>query len=214
MAEKDQNLKNTTKCCGILGIGPFILGLALFAAFGWFIYPKAMMEEQKQPIAFNHVIHVESVGMSCEDCHYLRADGTFSGVSTTEACAECHVDPVTDVPEEAYFIAEYVNKGVEIKDKWLIYQKQPDNVFFSHAAHNFETCTQCHEELYETPQDLCNQCHIDVASTTKPPAYFENRLSGYSKDTMMMSSCEACHANPGHYDGLTRASNACFVCHK
>lgn len=214
MEDKNKNLKGSTKSSRIWGIGSFILGLTLTSIFGWYVFPKAMMNEFKQPIAFNHVIHIENAGMSCEDCHYLREDGTFSGLPTTAACAECHSSPITENEEEIRFIAEYVDQGVEIKDKWRVYQKQPDNVFFSHAAHNFETCTQCHAELYETPQDLCNVCHIDIGSTTKPPVYKENKLSGYSENTMMMPTCEACHANPDHYDGLTRATNACFVCHK
>ncbi len=214
MEERNQNVKNPKKKCGFLCMAPFIIGLVAAAIFGWIIFPELMLEEKKQPIAFNHVIHIEGAGMTCEDCHYLREDGTFSGVPTTESCASCHASAITESPEEARFIAEYVDEGVEIKDKWLIYQKQPDNVYFSHAAHNFETCTMCHEDLYATPQDLCNACHLDVGSTTTPPIHRENRLSGYSEETMMMPTCEACHANPGHYDGVTRASNACFTCHK
>jgi len=214
MEDKNQNLEDSTKKSGIFGIGPFIVGLTVAAIFGWYIFPSVMTEEFKQPVAFNHVVHVENAGLSCDSCHYLRADGTFSGVPTTATCAECHSSPITENQEEQRFIAEYVDKGVEIKDKWLIYQKQPDNVFFSHAVHNFENCTQCHEELYETPQDLCNVCHLDVGSSTVPPVYKQNKLSGYSENTMMMPTCEACHANPDHYDGLTRATNACFVCHK
>ena len=214
MGDENQKSENSTKRCCFWGLWPFVVGLIAASIFGWCIFPETMLTEKKQPIAFNHVVHIENAGLSCEDCHYLREDGTFSGVPTTASCAECHSSPVTENLEEIRFIAEYVDKGVEIKDKWLVYQKQPDNVFFSHAAHSFENCTQCHAELFETPQDLCNVCHLDLGSSTEPPVYKENKLSGYSEDTMMMPTCEACHANPGHYDGVTRATNACFVCHK
>ncbi len=200
--------------CFFLDIGPFILGLALASAIGWHVYPELMLKQEKQPIEFNHVAHIENAGMACSDCHYIREDGTFSGAPTTASCAECHSGPITESAEEEKFIVKFVEANVEIKDKWKIYQKQPDNVFFSHAAHNFETCTMCHPDLYETPQDLCNECHLDVASTTKPPKYRENRISGYSEHTMMMPTCESCHANENHYDGMTRANNACFTCHK
>ena len=266
MGDENQNQEGSTKKSGVFGLGPFILGLTVAAIFGWYVFPEAMTEEFKQPIAFNHAIHTEDAGLTCDACHYLREDGTFSGVPTTASCAECHSSPITENLEEIRFVAEYVDKGVEIKDKWIVYQKQPDNVFFSHAAHSFEKCTQCHADLYETPQDLCNVCHVDnIGSATEPPIYKENKLSGYSESTvppgyekkkallmgkgkeiagyserrivgfsegtMMMPTCEACHALPGHNvevalqvmengaervanGEIARATNACFVCHK
>lgn len=36
------------------------------------------------------------------------------------------------------------------------------------------------------------------ASAKKPPVFRENRISGYSQNTMKMWQCEACHANPNH----------------
>ena len=93
---------------------------------------------------------------------------------------------------------------------WKVYQKQPDNVFFSHAVHSLATCNNCHEF---SERELCSSCHLDMASSKKPPVFRENRISGYSQDTMKMWQCEACHANPNHF-GSTNASNACFVCHK
>jgi len=197
------------KCC-CCGWGAFIVGLVVALILGWWVLPGLMTVEKKQPIAFNHVLHTEQ-GMTCEQCHYLRADGSFSGLPGTEACAECHAKALGSHPEEVRFVTDYVDTGREIRDEWLVYQKQPDNVFFSHAAHSAERCGQCHE--YASTAELCSLCHLDVASTTTPPVYSENRLSGYSKNTMIMWTCERCHAHPEHY-GPTRASNACFVCHK
>ena len=51
-------------------------------------------------------------------------------------CLECHASPQGNSKEEAEFIklAEKLKK--ENKNiPWLIYSKQPDHVFFSHAAH-------------------------------------------------------------------------------
>lgn len=211
--EENTNTKapDTGKKCCICGFGPFIVGLVVALILGWWVLPELMLVEAKQPIAFNHVVHIENAGMECSSCHYVREDGTFNGRPTTASCAECHSEAMTENPEELRFVQEYVETGKEIRDKWLIYQKQPDNVFFSHAAHSIETCGACHE--YEKPADLCSLCHLDVAATTTPPVYKENRLSGYSKNTMIMWSCENCHAQPDHLDS-TKASNACFVCHK
>jgi hypothetical protein len=146
--------------------------------------------------------------MACSDCHYFREDGTFAGLPTTEECASCHTDVMGSDPEEERYVEEYVTPGKEVK--WLVYQMQPDNVFFSHAAHSEETCNQCHD--FST-RELCNQCHPDVAGMDDPPVYKENKLTKYSSETMKMWECERCHAHPDHY-GVTRSSNACFVCHK
>lgn len=198
-----------SSCCGWVA---FAIGLIIALILGWKVLPELKLEEKKQPIDFDHVMHVDYIGLLCEDCHFLREDGSFSGLPTTESCANCHYEALTDNPEEIRFVEEYVETGKEIKTEWLVYQKQPDNVFFSHAAHSIDRCGMCHD--YAVTADLCNLCHIDVSVMETPPVYKENVISGYSVDTMMMPDCESCHANSGHTDGITNASNACFVCHK
>ncbi len=211
--EEKTNAKTEAKCSCLSGLGPFIVGLVVALILGWWVLPGLMLVEAKQPIAFNHVAHIDGAGMECSQCHYVREDGTFHGRPTTADCAECHADAMSDNPEDIRFVNEYVKTGKEIRDEWLIYQKQPDNVFFSHAAHSVERCGTCHTEYEEDPTLLCNQCHLDMAKTTTPPVYKENRLSGYSKDTMIMWTCENCHAQPTHLSSAN-TSNACFVCHK
>ncbi len=195
----------------VLGIVPFVVGLVLALAVGWLVFPLVMFSEREQPIRFSHKVHAEEQGMACADCHTVRSDGTFAGLPTLESCAMCHESAVGEDPEEARFIAEYVEQGKEVP--WLVYQKQPDNVFFSHAAHSLQNCATCHQDTYATENDLCVICHVDVASSDSAPVYKENRLTGYSASTMKMWQCESCHAL--HMEtGQTTASNACFVCHK
>lgn len=175
------------KSCVLL---PFLVGLVAAIALGWWGFPRVLYSKKVQPIRFSHPVHVDDMGLDCEYCHYYREDGSFAGMPTTYSCAECHEEAVSDDPAEIKFVEEYVVPGKEVP--WLVYQKQPDNVYFSHIAH----------------EDLdCTECHIDVASMDTPPVFYENRLTGYSKDTMKMWQCERCHAESG-------ASNACYVCHK
>jgi hypothetical protein len=170
------------------GALPYLIGFVGALLVGWWLFPKALYSEEPQPVNFNHPIHLEQ-GMDCTECHYLRDDGSFNAFPTTEDCAMCHMMPLGDTEAEEKFVTEYVEQEKEVP--WLVYQYQPDNVFFSHAAH----------------QDLpCFECHPDVETMEQLPPVERNRISGYSKDTMKMWKCERCHAQSG-------ASNACYVCH-
>ncbi|HDQ41701.1 MAG TPA: cytochrome C [Desulfonatronum sp.] len=169
---------------------PFLVGFVAAIAFGWWGFPQLLYSSKSQPLNFTHLNHVQDYGIDCEDCHYFRPDGSYAGLPSNEKCAECHSMAMTSDPDEIKFVEEYYEKGVEVP--WLVYQYQPDNVSFSHAAHKDEDCTACHP---------------DVGSTNELPPYYENRLTKYSKETMKMKECERCHAKEG-------ASNACQVCHK
>ena len=113
----------------------FILGFVASLIVGWVVFPKLLYSKKKQPLNYNHALHVAEVEEECESCHYFREDGSFSGVPTISHCIECHEDVNGEDPEEEKFVREYVEAGKEVP--WLIYAKQPPCVFFSHAAHPF-----------------------------------------------------------------------------
>ncbi|MEG2004768.1 MAG: menaquinone reductase multiheme cytochrome c subunit QrcA [Bilophila sp.] len=190
------------------GFAPFLLGLVVALVFGWWIFPELMFSKQQQPVQFSHDTHLKDAALNCSDCHHLRADGTFSGLPETKDCAACHAQLLGTSKAERDYVNDYVRKDKEVT--WNVYQKQPDNVYFNHAAHSLKNCNVCHEF---TERELCGLCHLDVTATKNPPVFRENRLSGYSQSTMKMWQCEACHADPNHL-GSTNANNACFVCHK
>ncbi len=189
---------------------PFLVGLVVLLGFGWIVFPGLLYEKKEQPVAFSHKTHVQDQGMACTECHFLRKDGSFAGLPDIDSCASCHAAPLGDTEAENLFFADYIEKNKPVP--WLVYAKQPDNVFFSHAAHSEEVCGTCHAEL--AGPALCATCHMDMQNMDTPPVHEQNILTAYSKQTMKMEYCERCHANPGHTDGSTRASNACFVCHK
>lgn len=209
---------------------PFQSGLVYFAAgliaalfVGWILFPVALYSEQEQPVNFSHAIHTDPDIIEviegdtdlerCSLCHFIRYDGTFSGIPKLETCMECHDDP--DLPlgesaEEKFFLTEFVANDKEIP--WLSYSKQPDCVYFSHVTHakmgNLE----------------CKICHGPYADKKELPVYQENRLTGYSRDiygrnimgykshpwdSMKMDDCAECHTAKG-----LEQNNACFVCHK
>lgn len=186
----------------------FILGLAIGLAIGWLLLPEILYSEQEQPMSFNHAIHATDAEMACDDCHAFRADGSFAGVPATTLCADCHEEALGDSEAERRLVDEYIGAGVEIP--WLVYSRQPQNVYFSHAAHVL---------LAEIE---CRRCHGDQGTSTVSPALETNRISTYSRriwgprisgggsepwDSMKMNDCSACHAERGVEDH-------CLMCHK
>ena len=168
---------------------PFVLGLIAGLILGWWIYPQVLFSEKEQPISYNHEAHLKA-GLSCQDCHVQRSNCCYAQVPTTESCAMCHYKMLTGTPSEKILLNEYIKKERQVP--WKIYQKQPDNVYFSHAAHQ---------------EYKCIQCHSDIGHSESLPPVYKNKLTGYTKQTMTMDTCEKCHAQNG-------ASNGCYVCHK
>ncbi len=173
----------------IVGTIIFLCGFVPALIFGWLIFPNLLYSKHPQPMEFSHLAHED---MSCEDCHSVREDGTYSGIPKVASCAECHESPIGESKAEKTLVEEYIEKEREIP--WKIYAWQPDNVYFSHAPHL-------------SREVACTECHRDVSGEEKLPPYRENRITGYSKETMKMITCERCHEKRG-------ASNECEICHK
>lgn len=172
----------------------FIVGLAVSMILGWVIFPKLLYSQKKQPLNFNHAMHNGMVDEGCESCHFFREDGSYSGVPKNEQCIGCHEEVQGESPDETILVEEYLSKGKEVP--WLVYSRQPDCVFFSHAAHVKGAGMEC------------VTCHGLIGESEKLKIYQENRITGYSRDIwgeniagfkrnswdrMKMDDCAACH---------------------
>ncbi|MEE9569986.1 MAG: menaquinone reductase multiheme cytochrome c subunit QrcA [Candidatus Binatia bacterium] len=185
--------ENKQQNSGLLGWFLFVVGFAGALFVGWVIFPQLLFSTKYQPINYNHAIHQEEADMTCEDCHDFREDGSYAGKPKLEQCIECHEEPVGETEAEEFFISEYVEPGKEVP--WISYTKQPDNVFFSHAAH------------VQLAEMECTECHRDVEKETIAPPVRVNRLTAYPNELMKMYVCEDCHARQN-------VPNGCAVCHK
>ncbi|MGA6927641.1 MAG: menaquinone reductase multiheme cytochrome c subunit QrcA, partial [Desulfosarcina sp.] len=179
--------------------------------------PKALYSQKQQPFNFNHALHVGEVDEGCESCHFFREDGSFSGIPKLAQCTDCHEEPMGETEDEAIFVEQYMAREREVP--WLSYSRQPDCVFFSHAAHVVGAkmdCVVCHG-------------HIGESESLRPYEY--NRITGYSRDiwgkniagfsentwdSMKMDDCAQCHKEAGiiHTSSVQTERDACFVCHK
>lgn len=197
----------------------FIIGLAGSLVVGWLVFPELLYSRKQQPFDFNHALHNELVDNGCESCHFFREDGTYNGVPKLAQCIDCHEEVQGDTEDELIFVEEYVSKGREVP--WLIYSRQPDCVFFSHAAH------------VKMGEMDCVTCHGHIGESATLPVYEENRITGYSRDIwgrhlenmlflkknswdrMKMDDCAECHLEAtGRTSSVQTQKDGCFVCHK
>jgi len=194
----------------------FIVGLVASLVVGWAVFPKLLYSHKKQPFDFNHQLHNGLVDDGCQSCHFFREDGSYSGVPKLDRCSGCHESVQGETKDEAIFVNEYVSKNREVP--WLVYSRQPDCVFFSHAAH------------IKGAKMECKTCHGNIGNSTTLKEYEQNRISGYSRDIwgtniaglkqhtwdrMKMDDCSECHVNLGvEQTSAQTKKGACFVCHK
>ncbi|MDY6831672.1 MAG: menaquinone reductase multiheme cytochrome c subunit QrcA [Thermodesulfobacteriota bacterium] len=196
---------------GLAMLIAFIIGLVGSLVVGWVVFPELLYSEKEQPFEFSHALHMNELG-DCEACHFFREDGTFAGVPTLNACLDCHSYAIGETEAELTFVEQYVDQNKEVP--WLIYSRQPDCVFFSHAAH-----------VRKAGMD-CVTCHGYLGVSESMPVYQENRITGYSRDiwgyditgvslfkknvweSMKMDDCARCHEEE------TGSKGACFQCHK
>ncbi len=194
----------------------FLIGLAASLVVGWVIFPAVLYSEKKQPINYNHKLHVENVEESCESCHYFREDGSFSGIPKLESCLECHEETQGEDPQEIKFVEDYVQKDREVP--WLVYSRQPDSVFFSHAAHIKAAkldCVTCHGQHGESETSRIYEYNI---LTQYSRDIWGKNIAGLKKnswDRMKMDDCAECHARlKKRASSVQTKKEACFVCHK
>jgi len=194
----------------------FLAGFIVMMIIGWVAFPQLLYSKKHQPIDYNHALHMEEVDDGCNSCHYFRDDGSFSGIPETDRCMECHQDILGEDPNEITFVQEYIDLGREVP--WLVYARQPDCVFFSHAAH------------VKMGQMACDVCHEPREEMTTNRVYEENRITGYSRDIwgknmigirhntrdrMKMDDCVDCHERERpRKTSVQTGKDACFVCHK
>jgi len=79
--------------------------------------------------------------------------------------------------------------------QWRSYARQHDNVFFSHVTH------------MKLGKLACEKCHGNIGTTDKLPLHYEDPISGYSRQTMSMDACIACHRE-------NKLNHSCMDCHK
>jgi menaquinone reductase, multiheme cytochrome c subunit len=177
------------------GLFYVVFGFLLMLLFGWFVFPSLLYKKIDQPMQFSHVTHTDGIGYTCQDCHFIESDGRFSGIPSVQECSMCHAMQIGETEDERILVEEYVLPEREIP--WLVYSRQPENVYFPHVQHT------------ELAAMSCETCHGDHGSSEVLHPFERNRISGYSRDIWGRSISRL--RNP---EGSGMKMNDCIRCHE
>ena len=140
--------------------------------------------EDQQPIAYNHRIHTQDQGLSCDTCHQQATTGERAGRPSITVCLQCHETALTENPDVEK-IRSYAAAGEEIP--WVRITRVADHVYFSHRRHVVAAAIEC------------ATCHGPMETQTAPP---KRPLK-----PIRMSMCMDCHQK-------SDASLDCNACHR
>jgi len=137
-----------------------------------------------QPVAYNHSIHINDVGLECIECHTGVENRSRATLPSIEICEDCHSEMNGETVAEA-FVVDAVENSEEII--WNRVYNLPDHVFFSHRRH------------ISLGKIECTQCHGDIQDFEIPPKIPHLALT--------MEFCMDCHDKQN-------VNNDCLACHR
>lgn len=158
---------------------PSVRGAALLA-----VLALACSSEVKQPIAYDHRLHVGKLELGCDVCHETSTSGEVAGLPPLSTCATCHGEANGSSPEEKK-VVEAVRAGREIA--WARLYRLPRHVYFTHRRH------------VAVARIACERCHGEMRAQARPPPAALVALG--------MNDCVECHRERS-------ASRDCATCHR
>ena len=144
----------------------------------------ACRAEVRQPVAYNHALHVKKLELACDVCHEGSRSGEVAGLPAIETCAACHQEANGTSTAEAAVVAA-VREGREIQ--WARIYALERHVYFTHRRH------------VAVARIACERCHGDMGAQARPPAA--------PLVAVTMDGCLECHRERG-------ASHDCDACHR
>jgi hypothetical protein len=123
----------------------------------------------RQPMAFNHALHMEA-DLKCLSCHMGAEDEALAGFPTLADCVDCHHKVQGQRPDEPK-VRLYDQQKREIP--WVRVNRLPTHVYFPHAAH---------VTLAKLP---CASCHEGIDAATAPLTLPDTHFT--------MAACMDCH---------------------
>lgn len=165
----------------LLGLPAFLVGgfsFFIVVALPWLLthQPRPAPDH---PIAFNHAVHVDQLGLDCAFCHRTAAVSQTAGMPDVEQCMFCH-QVVTEgrhlqATGEIRRIVQMWNEQRTVE--WQRVHRMPDHTLFVHDAHIRAgvTCATCHGDVQRMTQVVqvrpltmrdCVDCHRENSAPT------------------------------------------------
>ena len=130
----------------------------------------------RQPIPFDHRIHVTGLRIDCRYCHQTADREASAGLPPTATCLPCHSTVWLTGP---IFTPVRQSLATDRPIPWRRVNQLPDFVFFNHAIHlrggiGCETCHGRVDRMAEVQQAApltmawCISCHRDPEPHRRP----------------------------------------------
>ena len=144
-------------------VSAWLFCMALPAAYAL----QAGIEPPKQPLEFNHKVHVTDQKQTCSSCHAETGSGELVDLPGVPKCMTCHasIAPRTSAEKKLAAFAKQ-NRDVD----WVRVYQIPTFVRFSHRQH-------------AQAGTKCDVCHGPV----------ESRVSLRREKQLSMGECMTCH---------------------
>jgi len=183
---------------------------------------KEQSSGQQRP-AFNHKIHVGTVGADCATCH--ETTGDKASMPTLDTCKTCHGDDpaktdqflVNGVPSWSSFTAlspelkfshqQHIDKGQKCEDchgNMAARERTGKDMAFK-----MDTCRACHAKKYAAGSNDCQTCHTKINKDVAPESHALNwkRFHGQQARAQLTepaeNRCSLCHTD-----------QTCATCHR
>src|SRR5262245_57031975 len=143
---------------GVGAAAVVLLAVLMFLAVSSWSRQPAVAKPSVQPIAFPHIVHVQTYKIDCQYCHADARRSEYAGLPSVDRCMGCHKIAGADKPEIKK-LAEYAAKREAIP--WARVYKLPEFTYFPHKAHIRAelACQTCHGPV---------ETMTTVAATTGP----------------------------------------------
>ena len=190
---------------GVGAAAVVLLAVLLFLAVSSWSRQPAVAKASVQPIAFPHIVHVQTYKIDCQYCHADARRSEYAGLPSVDRCMGCHKITAADKPEIKK-LAEYASKREPIP--WARVYKLPEFTYFPHKAHIRAelACQTCHGPV---------EAMTTVAANTGPTLTNDLlNLAGLrpAPPPLSMGWCVDCHRQQNATRG-TQAPLDCVMCH-
>jgi hypothetical protein len=162
----------------ILGVALALLVLVPAGAMIWVRSPAVTGRGRgaRQPVAFDHRIHVAGLRVDCRYCHQSADREASAGLPPTATCLPCHSPVWLAGP---LFAPVRRSLAADRPIPWRRVNQLPDFVFFNHAIHlrggiGCETCHGRVDRMAEVRQAApltmawCVDCHRNPEPGRRP----------------------------------------------